>query len=764
MHHADAASRHGVGSNLVFGSGGSLLGNLRGVIANQNVLATIPQPSLEVTCRGHRSSVTGVSFQRLSRTALTVSRAPVVVDAVAPKVVSSSMDGALTLWDAKVTHRSLRNTAHHSPVLCCDCSPKALAVASGGHNGYAQLWVPNLRRTSSTYPATWSFPAANGNEDDHYQWKAHSGATRAIAFSQDGSDYVYTAGDDKAIKCWDLNYLQATSYHPGGGRQRGSGNRFVGSFSSPSTGALTGIAGHTNWIQCLAVQGPDTHSSYFHLLASGGDDRCAFLWDTRTHRCVDVLREPSDSVRSLSFHPTGYALACSDADGAIQIYDLRRVKGPLATLSNPAAAPSHRHTTASPLTRSSHVMLQRYPTAHTGAANGVVFTPDGNWLLSVGDDGDIHVWDVLEGHLYCTVQAHTGAVKTISISADGGYFATGGYDHTVLVWRLNLPRASHPTLVRSRRSGMQRESSSSPVALVSSAGRRNMGGEQEEEEQDSYPRVGGQQQRPHETQAYMYATYEDEEEEEEEGMPRRTAPPPPPPPPPPSRSVADDAKRADTLTTAPAPTGTTPPARQPFTADMVITPVSRGEDDEEEKLTRFRRSEERLDYPATPVTSASMPTRVERVSEEIPTPVAFSSVPHVTTTTTTTTTARAAPVAWSGGDGLGSLTALTAVPQDGVTHRPLTSATAAYPVEHLDMLFHEQQKIREEMRELRGAVEAMAAKATAISASPATTPDGDAVRQLQEDVQAMQQRQKQEYHELRSLLTAWMGTQEHGVV
>eukprot|EP00796_Vickermania_ingenoplastis_P011967 gene11967-8240_t len=392
-------------------------------IRNAVALSSIAQPTLEVTCRGHRGAITAVAFQRA---ALASSSGP-------PKVVSSSADGALTLWDSKITHRSLRNTAHHSPVLCCDCSPKMLAVCSGGHNGYAQLWVPNIRRTSSTYPAAWSFPAANGNDDDHFQWKAHSGAMRAVAFAQDGTDHIYTAGDDKAVKCWDVNYLHSEY---GSGRLHGGGagasNRFVGSFSTPSTSSLAGVVGHTNWIHRIAVQGPQTHSSYFHLMASGGDDRCAFLWDTRIQRCVDVLREPRDSVRGLSFHPTGYAMACADASGAIQIFDLRRVKGPLASFRSDAAR------------RSSHSLLQMYPTAHVGAINDVVFTPDGNWLLSVGDDGNTHVWDMLEGHLYCTVQAHTGAVKACRASPDGAYFATGGYDHTVLVWRLNLPMRVAP--------------------------------------------------------------------------------------------------------------------------------------------------------------------------------------------------------------------------------------------------------------------------------------------------------------------------------
>lgn len=384
----------------------------------------VAQPTLEVTCRGHRGCVTGVSFEQppsLSTSSVTP-----------PKVASSSLDGTVALWDANITHRSLRNTGHHSPVLCCEYSARALGVVSGDHNGYGQLWLPNLRRTACTYPATWSLGASASDSDGLFKWKAHSGAMRAVAFAQDGSDYVYTAGDDKAVKCWDLNYLHCE------GSRRG-GNRFVGSFSTPSTSSLAGVTGHTNWIHCIALQGPQTHSSYFHLMASGGDDRCVFLWDVRTQRCADVIREVTGSVRGLSFHPSGYAIACGDAKGAIQIYDLRHVKTPVSTLvgSHTGGAPSVSRATTSPY----HTMLQMYPTAHVGAVNDVQFSLDGSWLISVGEDGNIHVWDAMEGHLYCTLQAHNGPVRACCLSSDGRYFATGGYDQSVLVWRLSLPAA-----------------------------------------------------------------------------------------------------------------------------------------------------------------------------------------------------------------------------------------------------------------------------------------------------------------------------------
>lgn len=456
------------------GSGASLVETMwaHGVVANAAVLSTIAQPTLELTCRGHRGTVTGVCFQPCgpSSSPWTSSPSRKTGEKRSPNMASSGSDGAVTLWEPKISHSSYRNTTHRCPVLCCDASPRGGAIVSGGHNGCAQLWVPNLHRISSTNPASWSFPASSMGDDDHYQWLAHSGGpTRTVAFARDGSDVVYTGGDDKAVKCWDLNYL-----HGSGGRRRGenwdrsrgslrglggevcgiqpesahgrslNGSRFLGSFSTPPTSRLAGIVGHTNWIRTIAVQDARTHSSYFHLLASGGDDQCAFLWDTRTYQCVDVLREPNSSVRTLSFHPAGYALASGDAAGCIHIYDLRHVKGgPVTTFQNDHGG-NARGPQAGGMTPGGgyHQLVQRYGTAHNGAVNALQFTPDGHWMISVGEDGLIHLWDVVEGHLYCAVQAHQGAVKCCRISADGNFFATGGADRLALVWQLQLP--SHP--------------------------------------------------------------------------------------------------------------------------------------------------------------------------------------------------------------------------------------------------------------------------------------------------------------------------------
>ncbi|CCW67621.1 unnamed protein product [Phytomonas sp. Hart1] len=318
------------------------------------------------------------------------------------------------LWDAKPTVRALRFLGHRGPVLGVAYSPRSVLIASCGHDGYARLVTPNLMRTSTTYPSPCSLQQRGEERENCFAWRVHTGAARAIAFAQDATDRLFTVGDDKSIKCWNLNYVAST--HRGVGLSGGH----LASPAPPEASFAAVHTGHTNWIRCLAVQqgGP--------CLASGGDDQCVHLWDTRTRRAVRTFFEPSASVRGLSFHPDGHLLASGDGDGALHLFELRLSRG----LLQPGASGEKGERGA---------LLQRYPAAHTGAVHDVSFAPAGDWLLSAGEDGMARVWDSREGSLYCTLQAHDGPVRASRFADDGDYFATAGKDNVVVLWRSGIP-------------------------------------------------------------------------------------------------------------------------------------------------------------------------------------------------------------------------------------------------------------------------------------------------------------------------------------
>ncbi|RNF04206.1 WD domain-containing protein [Trypanosoma rangeli] len=354
------------------------------------------RPSLVLTFRGHRSGVLAAGFQPSASSLL--ERRGDAADAVPPYVFSSGADGLVFLWSARPTVRALRFIGHRGPVYDCAWSPHAHLIASAGHDGFVRLWLPTLRRSGGL-----TAPSTNNNCPENYcHWRAHGGPVRSLAIAPH-DDHLYTAGNDKSIKCWDLNYASSATSVKGGG------NKFVCGFTG----------GHQNWVRTVAVSGGGASDSgllptHISLVASGGDDQTVQVWDPRSRRPTHTFYEHTGSVRSVDFHPDSCSLATGSADHTINVFDLRRNR-----------------------------LLQHYD-AHDGGVNEVRFAPTGSWLLSASVDGAVKLWDLKEGYLYCTLNAHEGAVSTARFSDDGAYFTTAGQDGIVMVWRSGLPRVTPP--------------------------------------------------------------------------------------------------------------------------------------------------------------------------------------------------------------------------------------------------------------------------------------------------------------------------------
>ena len=89
---------------------------------------------------------------------------------------------------------------------------------------------------------------------------------------------------------------------------------------------------------------------------------------------------------------------------------------------------------------SQYNLLRTLP-GHSGNTSSLLFTPDGQYLISGGADGSIRVWNYLDGIFIQYLQHGTylngGRAVQLSISPDGQYLAsTGdGYNLTIKIWK-----------------------------------------------------------------------------------------------------------------------------------------------------------------------------------------------------------------------------------------------------------------------------------------------------------------------------------------
>jgi WD40 repeat protein len=89
---------------------------------------------------------------------------------------------------------------------------------------------------------------------------------------------------------------------------------------------------------------------------------------------------------------------------------------------------------------SQYNLLRTLP-GHSGNTSSLLFTPDGQYLISGGADGSIRVWNYLDGSFIQYLEhgnyLNGGSATQLSISPDGQYLAsTGdGYNLNIKIWK-----------------------------------------------------------------------------------------------------------------------------------------------------------------------------------------------------------------------------------------------------------------------------------------------------------------------------------------
>ena len=77
---------------------------------------------------------------------------------------------------------------------------------------------------------------------------------------------------------------------------------------------------------------------------------------------------------------------------------------------------------------------------HTFPVTAIAFSPDGETLISAGDN-TIKLWNLVSGKLIRTLRGHAdnwseSAVTSLAVSPNGKFIASGGTDNTVRIWYL----------------------------------------------------------------------------------------------------------------------------------------------------------------------------------------------------------------------------------------------------------------------------------------------------------------------------------------
>jgi WD40 repeat protein len=308
----------------------------------------------------------------------------------------------------------------------------------------------------------------------------------SIATSPDGK-WLATGGPSPEVKVWDLatRELKLTLQHTRGpivnltfspnsellvSASISDGLAWVWRIGNPEpilvipeaaeTSTLESLAFHPtkNW---LAVGGID-------WLATSGSDGAVCLWDLDAQQKIASV---PTGVTSLAFDPTGRFIAAGTLKQTVAIWEIkdlnkvfepqprrhggrrsrrrssRRERRPASGRSQSARPRWHRscqrvnhrqrRRQGDPGLGSRFRQAEPGSGGHQDRIGAVLFSPDGRWLVSAGDDCTLRIWDVLNGQLVAARQ-FDAAIHSLAFSKNGRYLYTGN-DNTTC-YRLELKK------------------------------------------------------------------------------------------------------------------------------------------------------------------------------------------------------------------------------------------------------------------------------------------------------------------------------------
>jgi WD40 repeat protein len=301
--------------------------------------------------------------------------------------------------------------------VCCNANGNFFAA--GDTEGKIHIWefVPHSKRGVK-----------------YRSWQAHGSCIRTVAFNPKNQNLI-SGGDDRMVKLWDI--------HTGQCLRTLSSKDWVRSVQFSPDGTLFAIASDDAmqlWSVSLDGQ-PITPTDNSHLdrvrtvafspngklLASSGDDHVIILWNIAQRKSMQQIQRlegHSARVRSLAFSPDSQRLASSSDDHTVLIWNLTSL----------TSAP-----TSSESASSEPVPVEHKYAEHHDRVRAVAFSPDGQLLVSGGDDGAIWVHDrtTTQSFQLDGSAKHMERVQAIAFKPNSRLLISGHDNQTLNLWDLN---------------------------------------------------------------------------------------------------------------------------------------------------------------------------------------------------------------------------------------------------------------------------------------------------------------------------------------
>jgi WD40 repeat protein/Flp pilus assembly protein TadD len=370
-------------------------------------------------------------------------------------VATASQDRTARVWDAATGQAITPPLRHDAPVGWIDFSPDGRQVVTAGAGAAARVWevatgkeLPaELKHAGDVNQAVFSpdgrWLATAGDDGLVHLWQAdsrqptdvvlsHDRAVLCIAFSPD-SKLLATGSTDHIARVWD-----ALTGAPVSPRLRHRDRLTQVSFSASGQRLLTASEDGTACVWRVAdgerLVEPLRHKSAIHCavfspdgcrVATAGDDNVARVWNAATGAPLTPPLRFNGTANHAAFSPDGRRLVTAGDDGTTRVWGIA-CRRP-ATVLDEAAVFRRR--------------VDRYLRVNTADDTGNDSadaagrtSPDGRFIIKIGDDNTARVYDAPSGAAVMPPLSHSNRITCAAFSPDGRWVVTASMDQTARVW------------------------------------------------------------------------------------------------------------------------------------------------------------------------------------------------------------------------------------------------------------------------------------------------------------------------------------------
>lgn len=305
-----------------------------------------------------------------------------------PLLITAGGEGLLKVWQLPLTPPQ-ELAGHEGPMHGVAFSADAKLAVTGGEDKKVRL-----------------FDTATGQSVRQF---VASSPIEAVALNPDAT-LVAAAGEDGVLQIWetaDGSPRGSLAGHEGpvSGLAFRPDRREIASTGADGTVRLwrlpepsTSLAGHEMPVHAVAV------SQDGKLAATAAADPTIRIWDPTEGKLTRTLPgNQEDSFRAVAISQDAQQIAAGQASGAIRLWNSEDDQ-PLGELLG-----------------------------HEGPIRGLNFLPEGNRLLSTGDDGLLRLWN-LPTAAPRELAGNTDSVQAVATSADGKRVYTGAADGSICLF------------------------------------------------------------------------------------------------------------------------------------------------------------------------------------------------------------------------------------------------------------------------------------------------------------------------------------------